>query len=61
MGDGAGVFRRQRLGQEIVKHLGAGLRLVTDRHRDLGADRAGLGLAVADAAEIASEVRTSPA
>ena len=33
------------LGQEFVKHLGAGLRPVADRGRDLRADRAGVGLA----------------
>src|SRR5208282_2509219 len=47
----AGLAWRERLAQEIVEHFGARLRLVADGRRYLRADRAGVGLAGAEAAK----------
>ncbi len=56
--DRSGLARRHRFAQHLVEHLGAGLRAVADRRRHLRADRAGIGLASAKAADVPDRRRS---
>jgi hypothetical protein len=51
--DGVGRLRAKLFVEELVQHLGAGLGAMADHHRGMRADCAGLGLTVAEVAEIA--------
>src|ERR1700741_3027780 len=51
--DRVGRLRAKLLVEELVEHLSAGWGAMANRHRRLRADAAGLGLTVAEAAEIA--------
>ena len=51
--------RRQRAREEFVDHLGAGLRALAERDRGLRADRAGVGLPVAEAAHVGHRGRAA--
>src|SRR5262245_65827109 len=46
--DGIGRLRTELLVEELVQHLGAGLRPMADRHRSLRPDAAGVWLTIAE-------------
>ena len=55
--DRSGLARRHRFAQRLVEDLRSGLRAVADRRRHLRADRTGVGLTSAEAAQISDRRR----